>query len=583
MSRIPQHFIDELIARADVVEVVGSRVPLKKAGHEFKACCPFHDEKTPSFTVSPAKQFYHCFGCGAHGTALGFLMEYDHMSFVDAVEALAEMLGLEVPREGGGPPERSHADLLEVLERAGSFFRSALKDSEAAVDYLRGRGLDGQIAATFGIGYAPRGWDNLIDHLGRDEDTMRRMKVAGLVIEKDGGGAYDRFRDRVMFPIRDGRGRTVGFGGRVLDGSEPKYLNSPETPLFHKGRELYGLYEARKAQRDIPWLMVVEGYMDVVGLSQAGITAAVATLGTATTEEHLRRLFRITERVIFCFDGDRAGRKAAWRALETALPALGEGHRVDFLFLPEGEDPDSLVRQEGSEAFQGRIEAATPLSEFMVAGLGERTDMATVDGRARLAELARPLLARVPEGVYRDLLVDHVARTVGLDAGRLESHIPVTDPRRPGARKPARPGSAAPARRSTLMRDTIALLLAHPGAAARTEVPDALETRDGAGAPLLRELLAVLGEAPGLTTAGVLERWRDRPEHAHLMKLAAAESLTEDEAAATVLADMLKALADRETRQRRADDLLAKAQQGELEAAEKEELRRLLARDGDSS
>jgi DNA primase len=378
-GRIPQSFIDELIARTDIVEVVGSRVQLKKAGREWKAPCPFHNEKTPSFWVSPDKQFYHCFGCGAHGTALGFLMEHDKLPFPDAVEELAGRLGLEVPREddGRGPRERPGEDLYELLGQVTQYYRDCLRDAPRARDYLKRRGLTTESCVRFGIGYAPDAWDAVLRRFGGSPEKVQRLAEAGLVIERSGGrdaGHYDRFRDRVMFPIRDLRGRTIAFGGRIIDAGEPKYLNSPETPLFHKGRELYGLYEARQSLRSIDRLLVVEGYMDVVRLAQAGIAYSVATLGTATTPEHLNRLFRVCGEVVFCFDGDRAGRTAAWRALENALGHAREGRQLRFLFLPEGQDPDSLVGDEGAEAFEARIAAAMPLSEYLVGQLAAQVD-----------------------------------------------------------------------------------------------------------------------------------------------------------------------------------------------------------------
>ncbi|MDX1516338.1 MAG: DNA primase, partial [Woeseiaceae bacterium] len=335
---IPQDFIDDLVARSDIVEVIGRRVALKKAGREFKACCPFHDEKTPSFTVSPTKGFYHCFGCGAHGTAIGFLMEFDHMSFVEAVESLAQSMGVDVPRNDSDRPARRYDELFELTARVERHWQQALRDHPPAVEYLKRRGIDGATAQRFGIGYAPDGWSHLLEKYGSDDAAVDRLLAAGLVIRKDNGRHYDRFRDRLMFPIRDARGRAIGFGGRTLGDGEPKYLNSPETVLFHKGRELYGLWEARQALRQIDRLVVVEGYMDVVALARNGIDFAVATLGTATTTEHLNRLFRLTDSVAFSFDGDRAGRQAAWRALETALPHIRDGRQIHFVFLPEGQD-----------------------------------------------------------------------------------------------------------------------------------------------------------------------------------------------------------------------------------------------------
>jgi len=576
MSRIPQTFIDELMARVDVVEVVGERVPLKKAGKEFKACCPFHGEKTPSFTVSPAKQFYHCFGCGAHGTALGFLMEHDHLDFVEAVEELARQAGLEVPREAGTPVRRPADDLYSTMARITDFYQRQLRDNPAAIAYLKRRGLDGETAARFGIGYAPDAWDAVLSRYGQDTAGQRHLSACGLIIERDQGGWYDRFRHRIMFPIRDARGRTVGFGGRVIDEGEPKYLNSPETSLFHKGQELYGLYEARQALRDIPRLLVVEGYMDVVGLSQAGIHWSVATLGTATTEEHLRRLFRVTDTVVFCFDGDSAGRKAAWRALENALATLREGHQLLFLFLPEGADPDSLVREEGPEALLERLDLAMPLSDFLLETLSGQVDMDTMDGRARMAELARPLMRRIPEGIYRDLLTRRLADRIGLSEVRLASILEGDRPQTPVFRPATRGSAQPPNRRSTLVRQAVTLILHHPGVVAGVEVPDALSDVDLAGMDLLLELLEVARSRPEITTGGLLERWRENSAQRHLLRLASSEMLTSSEAAPGVLGDTLREILRREGPERRTERLLEKARSSELSDAEKEELRRLL-------
>ena len=428
---IPQDFIDDLIARADIIEVVGRRVQLKKAGREFKACCPFHDEKTPSFTVSPGKGFYHCFGCGAHGTAIGFLMEFDHMSFVEAIESLAGSMGVDVPRSESDKPARRYDELFSLLDTISRHFQDCLKDSPTAVEYVKNRGIDGSTAKRFGIGYAPDGWSNVLDKFGKSTEAAQRLLATGMIIEKDNGKHYDRFRDRIMFPIRDARGRTIGFGGRTLGDGEPKYLNSPETVLFHKGRELYGLYEARQALRNIEQLVVVEGYMDAVALARHGIDFAVATLGTATTSDHLNRLFQLTENVCFAFDGDRAGRKAAWRALENALPQIREGRQIRFMFLPEGHDPDSYVNEFGTDAFLEALDEGLALSEFLIKELAGQVDMSTVDGRARLAELARPLVHRIPQGVYRELLVESLAEAVGLTAAKLERMLSSDKTQRP--------------------------------------------------------------------------------------------------------------------------------------------------------
>ncbi|MCG8016297.1 MAG: DNA primase [Candidatus Thiodiazotropha sp. 'RUGA'] len=517
-GKIPTHFIDQLLNRVDIVDVINRRVPLKKAGKEFQACCPFHDEKTPSFTVSPSKQFYHCFGCGAHGSAIGFLMEYDNLGFVEAVEELAQSAGLEVPREGGieqGPDLRP---LYELMEKAARFYQHQLKhhaESPAAVDYLKSRGMSGQIAANYGIGFAPPGWDNLTGTLGSDKASLERLNKCGLLSESN-GKQYDRFRNRIIFPIRDPRGRTIGFGGRVLGDDKPKYLNSPETSLFHKGRELYGLYEARQANREISNLLVVEGYMDVVALAQHNIQNAVATLGTATTHEHLELIFRNCPEVIFCFDGDRAGRDAAWKALNTSLPLMRDGREVRFLFLPQGEDPDTQVRQEGSEAFQRRIEASTPLSEFLLQHLSSQVHMESIDGRAKLAQLAKPHLEKLPKGVFRQMMFERLEELVGLKAGHLDD-APTAPQRKPAKPTPNKPQAATP------IRTAIALLLDHPHLyEVADEVSADWQGWDNPGITILKQLLEIIRTQPTLSKAALIERWRDTDSFAHLNKLAQA-------------------------------------------------------------
>ncbi|HSS69592.1 MAG TPA: DNA primase, partial [Casimicrobiaceae bacterium] len=412
---IPNDFIQTLLARVDIVQVIDRHVALKKAGANFAACCPFHSEKTPSFTVSPTKQFYHCFGCGAHGTAIGFLMEYAGKSFPDAVEELARDAGLEVPRMVTPAAEAERAqteDLSALLLTAAQFYRAALKESPRAIEYLKSRGLTGAIASRFGIGFAPDDWQPLA---GVFSDYQNRaLETAGLVITGEGGKRYDRFRDRIMFPIHDTRGRVIGFGGRVLDAGEPKYLNSPETPLFAKGRELYGLLQARQAIRTADKVVVVEGYMDVVALAQHGVEYAVATLGTSTTSLHAQKLFRLTDTVVFCFDGDEAGRRAAWRALENALPVLTDGKQARFLFLPDGEDPDDAIRRRGREAFEALVESAIPLSEFLVAELIRRFPPVSAEGRAALINAAKPLLAELSAPVLAVLLRRRLGDVSGL-------------------------------------------------------------------------------------------------------------------------------------------------------------------------
>ncbi|MFT0477195.1 DNA primase [Pseudomonas antarctica] len=420
---IPQSFIDDLLNRTDIVDVVSSRVQLKKAGKNYTACCPFHKEKTPSFSVSPDKQFYYCFGCGAGGNALGFLMDHDNLDFPQAIEDLAKAAGMEIPREESGRPHKprqpTDSPLYPLLTAAADFYRQALKSHpqrKAAVDYLKGRGLTGEIARDFGLGFAPPGWDNLYKHLSSDTLQQKAMIDAGLLVENaETGKRYDRFRDRVMFPIRDSRGRIIAFGGRVLGDDKPKYLNSPETQVFHKGQELYGLFEARKNNRNLDEIIVVEGYMDVIALAQQGLRNAVATLGTATSEEHMKRLFRVVPSVLFCFDGDQAGRNAAWRALEATLSSLQDGRRARFLFLPEGEDPDTLVRSEGTDAFRARInQHAQPLADYFFQQLTEEADPRSLEGKAHMATLAAPLIDKVPGANLKSLMRMRLLEITGL-------------------------------------------------------------------------------------------------------------------------------------------------------------------------
>ena len=428
---IPQSFIQDLLARIDIVEVVGRYVQLKKAGANFLGLCPFHGEKSPSFTVSPTKQFYHCFGCGAHGSAIGFLMEYGGLGYVDAINDLAQSIGVTVPQEAGSgaPADQRAPALLELLAQAAKHYRQRLKDAPRAIDYLKRRGLTGETAARFGVGYAPDQWRGL-EAAVADYD-IAEMVVAGLVIEATGDDGrhkrYDRFRDRIMFPIRNPRGQVIGFGGRVLDRGEPKYLNSPETPVFSKGRELYGLYEGRDAIRAEDCVIVVEGYMDVVMLAQHGVANAVATLGTATTADHVRKLLRLVDRVVFAFDGDAAGRKAAWRALEASLAQASDTKRIEFLFLPAEHDPDSYVREHGADGFRAALAGALPLSELLLRGLGERVDLATPEGRARLLAEARPLLQGLGAQALRLQLIHRLAELSGLTATEVEGYLgPVT-------------------------------------------------------------------------------------------------------------------------------------------------------------
>jgi len=509
---IPNDFIQTLLSRVDVVAVVDRHVPLRKAGANYVACCPFHSEKTPSFSVSPSKQFYHCFGCGAHGTAIGFLMDYAGKSFPEAVEELARDAGLEVPHVTRADPHvvrETVPDASEVLLAAARFYRTRLKEAPAAIAYLKARGLTGEIAARFGIGYAPDAWQGLAAAVADYDDPT--LEAAGLVIAGD-GKRYDRFRDRVVFPIHDSRGRVIGFGGRVLGAGEPKYLNSPETALFSKGRELYGLYLARSAIRDAGLVVVVEGYLDVVALAQHGIGHVVATLGTATTPIHAQKLFRLTDHVVFCFDGDAAGRKAAWRALENALPVVADGKNARFLFLPDGEDPDDFVRRRGKDAFEAEVSRAVPLSEFLIAGLVERHPPDSAEGRAALAAAARPYLGQVTAPVLAALLRKRLAALTGLDDAEASALLaaPPRGSEPPVAARDARPAPflrqpRLPVRRPpSLVRQLVRGLLLMPSLARSLPFPTGDEPGDEAAA--LTELVRFCmdGEQPP-TTAGVLQ------------------------------------------------------------------------------
>ena len=582
-GRIPQQFIDDLMSRVDIVDVIDARVPLRKAGKDYTARCPFHEEKSPSFTVSPAKQFYHCFGCGAHGTALSFLMNYEHMEFVEAVRELAAKAGMEIPQSASpsndGP---SHQPLYLMLEKAADFFRRQLRNHPQAIDYLKQRGLSGATAAEFGIGFAPPGWDNLARELGKSPGDLAQLMEAGLVVKKDGGGYYDRFRNRIIFPIRDRRGRVIAFGGRVVDKEDnPKYLNSPETPVFHKGKELYGLFEAQKALRHVDKLLVVEGYMDVVALAQHDIRYAAATLGTATSLEHIERLFRLAPEVTFCFDGDRAGRDAARRALENLLPAMREGRDARFLFLPEGEDPDSLVRKEGKQHFEERIAQSVSFSTFFYEVLTKQADISSIEGRARLVELARPWLSKLPAGVFKHMMMIRLAELSQLSTDVVARNLGI-----PGAQQPS-PGNAvqARARRSgaqqrpskSPVRSGIELLLHTPQLAAVAGQAKRWEILNIPGLSLFISLLELLQAHPHLHSGAILERWRGTPEGQQLAELAKWEPILPEAGLELEFRGVVQWL-DTEVAKLRRDELNAKWQREGLTPSEKVEFLELQRR-----
>lgn len=520
-GKIPQHFIDEVLARTDIVDVIDARVTLKKQGSSHKACCPFHNEKTPSFNVSQQKQFYHCFGCGQSGSAISFLMEYENMHFVDAIEHLAENLGLEVPREGGDVVARPHNEskpLYELLGDVSQYFQQELKQHGPAIDYLKNRGLSGETARRFEIGFAKDSWDALnLQFPGKEAELLKTGMLK--TSDKEGASkdrAYQRFRDRIMFPIKDRRGRVIAFGGRVMGQGEPKYLNSPETPLFHKGSELYGLFEARKAAQDAGNVIVVEGYMDVVALAQHGINNAVATLGTAANQQHSEILFKIVPNIVFCFDGDSAGRKAAWRALVATLPALQDGRDAHFLFLPDGEDPDTVVSTSGAAGFNDLLAKRVPIIDYLYEHLAEDIDMNSIGGKAQLAEKAKPLVNTIQAGVYQELAYRRLESLIGLS-------LRAPNASRVNARASQRTQPRAPKTRDeglTQMSRAVLIVLQHPRVVACLEGEKNPVNTEERGADILNQLITDIQNEPTMTTAIILERLRERPEYPYLNRLA---------------------------------------------------------------
>ncbi len=571
-GRIPRVFINDLLARTDIVDLIDARVKLKKQGKNYHACCPFHNEKTPSFTVNGEKQFYHCFGCGAHGNAIDFLMNYDKLEFVETVEELAAMHNLDVPYEAGSGPSQierhQRQNLYQLLDGLNAFYQQSLTQPNAkdAREYLSRRGLSADVISRFAIGYAPPGWDNVLKRFGGNDENRQSLIDAGMLVTNDKGRSYDRFRERVMFPIRDKRGRVIGFGGRVLGDGQPKYLNSPETDIFHKGRQLYGLYEAQLSSSEPARLLVVEGYMDVVALAQYDINYAVASLGTSTTADHIQLLFRVTNNVICCYDGDRAGRDAAWRALETALPYMNDGRQLRFMFLPDGEDPDTLVRKEGKDAFEARMEQAQPLSTFLFNSLMPQVDLSTPDGRAQLSTLALPLITQVPGETLRIYLRQELGKKLGiLDDSALERLMPKQ------AEATAR---AAPTLKRTTMRILIGLLLQNPELAPQVPPLDALDKNKLPGLGLFAELVNTCLSQPGLTTGQLLEQYRGTKEAATLEKLSMWDDIADKDIAEKTFTDSLNHMFDSMLEQRQ-EELIARERTHGLSSEERRELWRL--------
>ena len=542
-GKIPRQFIDDLLARTDIVELIDSRVGLKKAGKDYQACCPFHNEKSPSFTVSQDKQFYHCFGCGANGNAISFVMEYDKLEFVDAIEELASMLNLDVPREQGtssGPQrtaEQKRSD-YDLMLHAARFYQHQLKhhaNSKTVIDYIKGRGLSGETAKKFMIGYAPSEWEALCQQLGRNKEQKEQLVELKLASEKSPGRQFDFFRDRLMFPIRDKRGRVIAFGGRVMQADQgPKYLNSPETRIFHKGFELYGLYEAKQAHKKLEHILIVEGYMDVVALAEQGIEYAVAALGTATTAEHMHTLFRTTDKVICCYDGDRAGRDAAWRALENALPYLADGKSLKFVFLPDGEDPDSLVQKEGKDAFEARLSEADDFTKVLFNKLSQEIDLTQDAGKAKLLSDALPLIEKIPSDFYQENILEHLGRLIGRTREQLNNRV----------KSPKQQHAIERKFKITPMRQAIGILLQHPSLATSIAYMPELAEMKIAGIELFLRIQHLALEREGITTAQILESFRDGAEYDALVKLATWQHQINDDRLETVFKNTFKFIED---------------------------------------
>jgi len=539
-GRIPKNFIDDLIARTDIVDIIDSRVKLKKKGKDYRARCPFHNgNNDSSFSVSSDKQFYHCFNCGASGNIVTFLMEYDGIEFVDAIETLAEQMSIEVPREetatGNSQPTTyiDRKDLYQLMADITVFYQQQLrqhKNSQQVIDYLKGRGLSGETVKHFKMGYAPEGWDEVRKRFALSNELEKQLIDAGMLIAKETTGSYDRFRDRLMFPIHDRRGRVIGFGGRVLGNEEPKYLNSPETPIFHKGKELYGLHQVKQAHKEIQRILVVEGYMDVVALAQFGIDYAVASLGTSTTADHIHILFRHSSEIVCCFDGDKAGRDAAWRALENALPYIQDGRTLRFMFVADGEDPDSLIQKEGKQAFELLIEQALPLSDFLFQHLLAQVDMGHRDSKAKLAQLAIPLISKLPESVFRQMMKERLVVLLGVDEDGLKKLLPDAQKANNKDKK----------QKVTPMRLVISLLLQHPNVAyGLPEFPEFKEMTLP-GLTLLNSLLEICRITPNITTGQLLEHWREKPEYKQLNKLAVWQNDVQEEKYEAVFLDILE-------------------------------------------
>ncbi len=576
-ERIPQDFIDDLIERADIGEVIGRRVEIKKAGKEFKACCPFHNEKTPSFTISPEKGFYHCFGCGAHGTALGFLMDYERLTFVEAIEEVAKMLGVTVPKTKENiAKSKERNSLKDLLQNISNYYEQNLKGSDKAIKYLKSRGIDGKTAKHYALGFSIDSWDDITHKFGVTQEDKKKLLACGLLIEKDDGGFYDRFRNRLMFPIKNNKGEVVGFGGRIIDDEEPKYLNSPETSLFKKGELLYGLYESKKSIADKRKAIIVEGYTDVIGLYQNMIGNSLATLGTATTEIHINKIFRISDQIIFCFDGDNAGKKAAKKAMELCLPLVRKNKEARFLLL-EDDDPDEFIRNKGFKAFEKLIKEAQSMDEFLINLCNQESDINSIKGKANAAENAMTLANKIRDGIYKDLLIKRIAQEYDLPEEKLMKYHASN---KKNTSKKSFSGSASKKvssrakKRPSLIKQAIRILLHKPELVRTINISNQFKFIDEKGIDVFRKIARLVNEKDKVKLATIIEHFPDPKLQEYLSKLATEQNLIKDNELASEFDDIIKRL-DLQDQRKELTNLISKAKKSNLNDSDQSRLKEL--------
>ena len=576
-ERIPQDFIDDLIERADIGEVIGRRVEIKKAGKEFKACCPFHNEKTPSFTISPEKGFYHCFGCGAHGTALGFLMDYERLTFVEAIEEVAKMLGVSVPKTKENiAKSKERNSLKDLLQNISNYYEQNLKGSDKAIKYLKSRGIDGKTAKHYALGFSIDSWDDITHKFGVTQEDKKKLLACGLLIEKDDGGFYDRFRNRLMFPIKNNKGEIVGFGGRIIDDEEPKYLNSPETSLFKKGELLYGLYESKKSIADKRKAIIVEGYTDVIGLYQNKIGNSLATLGTATTEIHINKIFRISDQIIFCFDGDNAGKKAAKKAMELCLPLVRKNKEARFLLL-EDDDPDEFIRNKGFKAFEKLIKEAQSMDEFLINLCNQESDINSIKGKANAAENAMTLANKIRDGIYKDLLIKRIAQEYDLPEEKLMKYHASNNK---NTSKKSFSGSASKKvssrakKRPSLIKQAIRIMLHKPELARTINISNQFKFIDEKGIDVFRKIARLVNEKDKVKLATIIEHFPDPKLQEYLSKLATEQNLIKDNELASEFDDIIKRL-DLQDQRKELTSLISKAKKSNLNDSDQSRLKEL--------